>query len=81
MLFFKFSCKTAPYCVTYRHMIWRIILMYPDLNLFINGKWRKTKNDLPVINPATEEEMHWCAEIPVDMQTLLDDLLLYSGEG
>jgi 23S rRNA pseudouridine1911/1915/1917 synthase len=37
--------------------------------------------ELRLIHPATEEEMHWCAEIPVDMQTLLDDLMLYSSEG
>jgi len=31
--------------------------MYPDLKLFIGGEWRKTTSDLPVINPATEEEI------------------------
>jgi succinate-semialdehyde dehydrogenase/glutarate-semialdehyde dehydrogenase len=30
---------------------------YPDLHLYINGEWRKTARDLPVINPATEEEI------------------------
>ncbi len=30
---------------------------YPDLHLYINGEWRKTANDLPVLNPATEEEI------------------------
>ena len=53
-------------------MIWRIILMYPDLNLFINGKWRKTKNDLPVINPATEEEI---GRLPCAGREDLDDVL------
>ena len=28
---------------------------YPDLHLYINGEWRKTASDLPVLNPATEE--------------------------
>ena len=37
--------------------------------------------ELKLIHPATEQEMHWFAEIPVDMQTLLDDLMLYSSEG
>jgi 23S rRNA pseudouridine1911/1915/1917 synthase len=37
--------------------------------------------ELKLIHPATEQEMHWFAEIPVDMQTLLDDLMLYSREG
>ena len=31
--------------------------MYPDLKLFIGGTWRKTARDLPVLNPATEEEI------------------------
>jgi len=30
---------------------------YPDLYLYINGEWRKTASDLPVLNPATEEEI------------------------
>ena len=30
---------------------------YPDLHLYINGEWRKTASDLPVLNPATEEEI------------------------
>lgn len=31
--------------------------MYPDLNLYIAGDWRKTAADIPVVNPATEEEI------------------------
>ena len=31
--------------------------MYPDLKLYIDGRWRKTARDLPVVNPATEEEI------------------------
>ena len=30
---------------------------YPELKLFIGGEWRKTPEDLPVLNPATEEEL------------------------
>ena len=30
---------------------------YPDLYLYINGEWRKTPDDLAVLNPATEEEI------------------------
>ncbi|SNZ20212.1 NAD-dependent succinate-semialdehyde dehydrogenase [Cohaesibacter gelatinilyticus] len=39
--------------------------MYPDLHLFIDGKWRKAKRDVPVVNPATEEELGRlpCADI------------------
>ena len=31
--------------------------MYPDLKLFIGGEWRKTTEDISVVNPATEEEL------------------------
>ena len=31
--------------------------MYPDLNLFIGGEWRKAGSEMPVVNPATEEEI------------------------
>ena len=31
--------------------------MYPNLKLFIGGKWRKSNTDIPVLNPATEEEI------------------------
>ncbi|MEQ9347065.1 MAG: NAD-dependent succinate-semialdehyde dehydrogenase [Thalassospira sp.] len=31
--------------------------MYPDLKLFIGGEWRKTVEDISVVNPATEEEL------------------------
>ena len=30
---------------------------YPDLHLYINGEWRKAASDMPVINPATEDEI------------------------
>ncbi len=30
---------------------------YPELNLYIDGEWRKCASDLPVLNPATEEEI------------------------
>ena len=30
---------------------------YPELKLFIGGEWRTTPEDLPVVNPATEEEL------------------------
>ncbi len=31
--------------------------MYPELSLYIDGRWRKAARDMPVINPATEEEL------------------------
>ena len=30
---------------------------YPELGLFINGTWRKTAEDMPVVNPATEAQL------------------------
>ena len=45
---------------------------YPDLHLYINGEWRKTACDLPVINPATEEEI---GRLPHAEKSDLDDAL------
>ncbi|RLK00715.1 NAD-dependent succinate-semialdehyde dehydrogenase [Ruegeria conchae] len=46
--------------------------MYPELKLFIAGKWRTTSQDLPVVNPATEEEI---ARLPCASKSDLDDAL------
>jgi succinate-semialdehyde dehydrogenase/glutarate-semialdehyde dehydrogenase len=46
--------------------------MYPDLKLFIDGEWRKTVSDLPVVNPATEEEI---GRLPCAGIKNLDDAL------
>ena len=51
---------------------------YPDLNLYINGKWRKTTNDLPVLNPATEEEI---GRLPHAEKSDLDDALESAATG
>lgn len=45
---------------------------YPELQLYINGEWRRTAADLPVINPATEEEI---GRFPVAQPSDLDDAL------
>ena len=34
--------------------------------------------ELKLIHPATNEEIHWRADIPADMQSLIDDLLQFS---
>ena len=52
--------------------------MYCDLNLFIGGKWRKTANDLSVVNPATEEEL---GRLPCAGQNDLDDALEAAENG
>lgn len=51
---------------------------YPDLTLYIGGKWRKTANDIPVLNPATEAEI---GRLPHAEQTDLDDALEAAESG
>jgi succinate-semialdehyde dehydrogenase/glutarate-semialdehyde dehydrogenase len=51
---------------------------YPDLHLYINGEWRKTANDLPVLNPATEEEI---GRLPHADKSDLDDALAAAETG
>jgi len=51
---------------------------YPDLHLYIDGKWRKTASDLPVLNPATEEEI---GRLPHADRGDLDDALEAAGKG
>ena len=52
--------------------------MYCDLKLLIGGKWRKTANDLSVVNPATEEEL---GRLPCAGQNDLDDALEAAENG
>ncbi|MCJ1901707.1 NAD-dependent succinate-semialdehyde dehydrogenase [Paracoccus versutus] len=52
--------------------------MYPDLKLYVGGEWRKSTEDLPVINPATEEEI---GRLPKASQRDLDDALAAAVEG
>jgi succinate-semialdehyde dehydrogenase/glutarate-semialdehyde dehydrogenase len=51
---------------------------YPDLHLYIDGKWRKTASDLPVLNPATEEEI---GRLPHAEKSDLDDALAAAAKG
>ena len=51
---------------------------YPDLLLYINGKWRKTASDMPVLNPATEDEI---GRLPVAATSDLDDALEAAEQG
>ena len=51
---------------------------YPDLHLYINGEWRKTSSDLPVLNPATEEEI---GRLPHAEKSDLDDALAAAEAG
>ncbi|MDR7126727.1 NAD-dependent succinate-semialdehyde dehydrogenase [Pseudotabrizicola sp. 4114] len=52
--------------------------MYPDLKLYIAGEWRKTSEDLAVLNPATEEEI---GRHPRASRRDLDDALSAAVEG
>ncbi|WP_425079556.1 NAD-dependent succinate-semialdehyde dehydrogenase [Ruegeria denitrificans] len=52
--------------------------MYPELKLFIGGTWRKTGRDIPVVNPATEEEL---GRLPCASVKDLDDALQSAVEG
>ena len=52
--------------------------MYPELNLFIAGEWRKTGADMPVLNPATEEEL---GRLPRASVQDLDDALQAAVDG
>ncbi|MDX1509515.1 MAG: NAD-dependent succinate-semialdehyde dehydrogenase, partial [Woeseiaceae bacterium] len=51
---------------------------YPDLHLYINGEWRKAKADMPVLNPATEEEI---GRLPHADKGDLDDALAAASKG
>ncbi|MEO0973790.1 MAG: NAD-dependent succinate-semialdehyde dehydrogenase [Pseudomonadota bacterium] len=51
---------------------------YPDLHLFIGGEWRKAANDMPVLNPATEQEI---GRLPHADQSDLDDALESAAKG
>jgi len=51
---------------------------YPELQLYIGGSWRTTEDDLPVVNPATEEEI---GRVPIAQAQDLDDALQAASEG
>ena len=51
---------------------------YPDLHLYIDGKWRTTADDLPVLNPATEEVI---GRLPHAQKRDLDDAVDSATKG
>ncbi len=51
---------------------------YPDLELFIGGKWRKAADTLAVVNPATEDVI---GALPIARQSDLDDALEAASAG
>lgn len=52
--------------------------MYPALKLYIGGEWRTTAENLPVINPATEEVI---GRLPRASRRDLDDALAAAVQG
>ena len=51
---------------------------YPDLRLYIDGAWRTTGDDLPVVDPATEEVI---GSVPVAGPGDLDDAVKAAVRG
>mgnify|MGYP001828930943 CR=1 FL=1 len=51
---------------------------YPDLKLYIDGEWRQTTDTLPVVNPATEEEI---GRLPHATISDLEDALAAAEKG
>lgn len=51
---------------------------YPEIDLFIGGKWKKTKNTLPIINPANEATI---GNVPITTKADLDDALTAAAKG
>ncbi|MEL7045117.1 MAG: aldehyde dehydrogenase family protein, partial [Pseudomonadota bacterium] len=51
---------------------------YPELRRYIDGQWRRTANALPVLNPATEEEI---GRLPHADRQDLDDALAAAEKG
>ncbi len=52
--------------------------MYPELKLYIGGSWRTTRDDLPVVNPSTEEII---GHLPIARENDLDDALDAAAAG
>ena len=51
---------------------------YPDLHLYIDGAWRTTAGELPVLNPATEDEI---GRLPHADRSDLNDALEAAEKG
>ncbi len=51
---------------------------YPELRLYIGGAWRRTSDDLPVLDPANEQQIGWLPRAGISD---LDDALTAAEEG
>lgn len=45
---------------------------YPDIQLYIGGKWQGSKDHLPILNPADEKQI---GLLPIASNPQLDDAL------
>ena len=52
--------------------------IYPELKLYVDGAWHTTADDLPVVNPATEEVI---GRVPVACPDTLDEALAAAARG
>ncbi|MEC8999429.1 MAG: aldehyde dehydrogenase family protein, partial [Actinomycetota bacterium] len=51
---------------------------YPDLQLYVDGSWRTADDELPVVDPATEEVI---GQVPVAGPGDLDDAVKAAVRG
>lgn len=51
---------------------------YPEIELYIGGKWRSTKERLPIVNPSSEQQI---GLLPVASEEDLDDALAAAKQG
>jgi succinate-semialdehyde dehydrogenase/glutarate-semialdehyde dehydrogenase len=51
---------------------------YPDIQLYIDGAWRTTQDSLPILNPASAQEI---GLLPVASRADLDDALAAAARG
>ncbi|HJM26582.1 MAG TPA: aldehyde dehydrogenase family protein, partial [Acidimicrobiales bacterium] len=51
---------------------------YPELKLYVDGAWRTTTGDLPVVNPATGAAI---GKVPIADPDTLDDALVAATSG
>ncbi|MBL8555376.1 MAG: NAD-dependent succinate-semialdehyde dehydrogenase [Phenylobacterium sp.] len=52
--------------------------LYPDTQLYIGGAWRAARDSLPVLNPATAQQV---GAVPVASRADLDDALAAAADG
>ena len=51
---------------------------YPDIQLYIDGKWRTSTEHLPIVNPSDEKQI---GLLPIADQNNLDDAITAAQKG